>query len=598
MKEPEKRYRQSKLYRSAEGDAKTVEGYAIVFNQRANIADMFWEIVEQGAIMPDALVDVPLFVNHDVDKLPLARYRVGDSKSTMSLNVDERGLLIKASLDVDNNPNAASLYSSVNRGDCSGMSFAFTVADEQWQDLESEMPTRIIKRFERIYEVSPVTYPAYDSTDIAARAKFAVDTAKKKLEGKSIMTNFDRELLLKHGFNPDEKDPEELVKNLITARNREADYVIEERRRNQKNFSSAEAERRFIDSALGFVGSGQVSYFGSARETQDSNKNSLEQREKMGRYLKEKTAVQSPLNIVGETRTLTIGSQSIVVPKYASDRITPDFPVVSSLVDAVAHLSLNGGESFSQPFVTSIAAGGYTTEGQDYNVAETSFDFAAIDKVKLTAYAELTEEFEKLPAAAYADTVFQNIRTSIREVLAREILWGEGVSATSKKITGIFSEQANAIDPATDLTLSEIDDTTLNEIIYHYGGNEDVEGSPAVLILNKLDMLAFARVRTASNLPFYSIEYSSGNGGKINGVSFVLNSNCKPLSVASGGAESGEYSMCYGNPQNYQLVEFSPLEVKKSEDFKFRQGMTAFKGSVLIGGNCVKRNGFIRIRRG
>lgn len=340
--------------------------------------------------------------------------------------------------------------------------------------------------------------------------------------------------------------------------------------------------------------------FITAGENRNANFGSeLEKREKAGQNLKANGEVKSPLSTFGELRTVTVTppsgeSATIVVPSSFSANINPDFPVVSSLVDAVAHLSLNGGEKFRQPYITGIDTGDYTNEAQDAKEAETHFSYVDIDKTKITAYAELTEELEKLPAAPYADTVFQNVRTSMRKLLTKEILVGAG---DTNQLVGIFSNKAVAIDPNTDLGLSQITDTTLDEILFTYGGDEEVE-DPAVLILHKNDLLAFSKVRTATKQKFYDIRIF-GNSGTINGIPFIINSACKSLTATSGDsvAATGDYCMAYGSLSNYLLVEFSPMEVKRSTDYKFRQGITAFRGNCFFGGQVVRKNGFLRIKK-
>lgn len=318
----------------------------------------------------------------------------------------------------------------------------------------------------------------------------------------------------------------------------------------------------------------------------------LEKREAAGKELKENRAAVSSLGITGEIRSVVVGDgTSIVIPHSFSSTINPDFPVVSSLIDGVDHLSLNGGESFRQPYITGIAAGNYTVEGGNANDADTTFAYADINKTKITAYSEISEELLKLPNAPYADVVFQNVRTSMRMVISKEILVGGG---GTNQIVGIFTNKATAINATTDLELTEITDTTLDEILFNYGGQEEVEGA-AVLILNKLDLLAFAKVRTSTKQKFYDIK-SNGNVGTINGVPFIINSACKQLTTS--GTAKGNYCMAYGNLKNYKLVEFSPVEVKRSEDYKFKEGMIAHRGVVMVGGNVVKKNGFLRIKKG
>lgn len=358
---------------------------------------------------------------------------------------------------------------------------------------------------------------------------------------------------------------------------------------------TAYLERRF-DTPNFILGKGFI----PAGESRDKSLDSaLEQREKAGNELKEKRAVKSPLSTFGELRAVTVTPATgqpatIVVPSAYGSTINPDFPVVSSLVDAVAHLSLNGGESFRQPFITGIDAGDYTNEGANAAEAETHFAYVDINRTKVTAYAELTEELEKLPAAAYADEVFKNIRTSMRKLLTKEILIGAG---GTNQIVGIFSDQATAIDASTDIELSQITDTTLDEILFRYGGDEEVE-DPAVLILNKLDLLAFSKVRTSTKQKFYDIQLN-GNGGTISGVPFIINSACKSLMTAAdkGGAAVGDYCMAYGSLSSYLLCEFAPMAVERSDDYKFRQTMRSFLGECYFGGNVVRKNGFIRIKK-
>ena len=89
---------------------------------------------------------------------------------------------IRVSLDTVNNAEAKSLFSAVQRGDLSGMSFAFGVSDEEWEDLEKEHPLRRIKGISTVVEVSAVTFPAYEATEIYARSKEALDSARSALE--------------------------------------------------------------------------------------------------------------------------------------------------------------------------------------------------------------------------------------------------------------------------------------------------------------------------------------------------------------------------------------------------------------------------------
>ena len=121
-------------------------------------------------------------VNHDISKVPLARSRRNNKNSTMQLYVDRDGMEISVTLDTENNADARALYSAVERGDISGMSFMFSVKRDEWDDLESDHPTRRIKEIGTVVEVSAVTFPAYEQTEIGTRCKTALDNARAALD--------------------------------------------------------------------------------------------------------------------------------------------------------------------------------------------------------------------------------------------------------------------------------------------------------------------------------------------------------------------------------------------------------------------------------
>lgn len=158
-----------------------ITGRPIVYNSRTDIG-YFDEVIEPGALNTADLTDVRFLVNHDTSKIPLARSRRNNGNSTMQLSPDNEGLAIRVTLDTENNAEARSLYSAVKRGDISGMSFKFSVSDEEWENLESDHPTRHIRAISSVVEVSAVTWPAYDATEINARSKETLENAKATLE--------------------------------------------------------------------------------------------------------------------------------------------------------------------------------------------------------------------------------------------------------------------------------------------------------------------------------------------------------------------------------------------------------------------------------
>ena len=160
---------QGKLeHRDAQEDSpRIISGYAAVFNQWAELGRWYrWR--EQ--IAPEAFEGcnydkcVACF-NHNTDNI-LARY----SSGTLKLSVDNVGLRFE--FEVPNTTVGNDMYELVKRGDISQCSFAFVVEEEKWTYREGEdtMDDRIITRISDLWDVSLVTYPAYEGTSVDARS--------------------------------------------------------------------------------------------------------------------------------------------------------------------------------------------------------------------------------------------------------------------------------------------------------------------------------------------------------------------------------------------------------------------------------------------
>ena len=147
----------------AEDDGVLVEGYAAVFNQVTDIGGYFREQIAPGAFS-DAVGrdDVVFLINHD--GLPLARTRSG----TLTLREDDHGLFISTRLD-PSDPDAQSIIGKMKRGDLDKMSFSFRPEDQEWDERDGETPLRTVRKAQ-LFDVSIVTTPAYDGTEIGLRS--------------------------------------------------------------------------------------------------------------------------------------------------------------------------------------------------------------------------------------------------------------------------------------------------------------------------------------------------------------------------------------------------------------------------------------------
>lgn len=177
---------------AADPTGNTVEGHAAVFGQSYDM--WYWtETIARGAFDNTDFSDVLFSINHDLSKIPLARSRNNNANSTLQLSVDNQGLATRAVLDIENNSDAKALYGSITRGDMSGMSYIFSVRNDEWTGLDGDNPQRTITDISKVYEVSAVSMPANPGTDINARSQDALDSAKKTLDSVRAAAALDSE---------------------------------------------------------------------------------------------------------------------------------------------------------------------------------------------------------------------------------------------------------------------------------------------------------------------------------------------------------------------------------------------------------------------
>lgn len=309
-----------------------------------------------------------------------------------------------------------------------------------------------------------------------------------------------------------------------------------------------------------------------------------EQREAQNKEIEERA------KLLKEGRAVTVASGNVLLPKHQSnDLATVPFRQVSTFYDLTKVRNLQGGESYEAPFTKSYGTGGLTEEGSAYTEAEPEFETAKINKVKVTAYAEFSEELERLPNANYEAEIRKGVEIALKKKMAQQQIGGTGESNTFIGITSTNADNT-AVLASDDMELSKIDQDTLNKIIFAYGGDEEVE-QKGVLVLNKADLLAFSLVKNDIGDHAYKIDLANQT---INTVPYIINSNLTPLDTAL----KGQYSMIYGIPQYYETAIFSPVEIKKSYDYKFKDGMIAYRASVFAGGNTTAYRGFMRVKKG
>ena len=145
---------------STEDGRDLVVGHASVYDSRSNNLGGFYEFIERGAFTEELIAnsDVRALINHDPN-LILAR----NTSGTLNLTADERGL--KYEFEMPETSYGKDLAISMKRGDITQSSFAFTVAEDDWSTDADGNNIRTIKKIDRLYDVSPVTYPAYNMAE-------------------------------------------------------------------------------------------------------------------------------------------------------------------------------------------------------------------------------------------------------------------------------------------------------------------------------------------------------------------------------------------------------------------------------------------------
>lgn len=339
----------------------------------------------------------------------------------------------------------------------------------------------------------------------------------------------------------------------------------QEEKEQEERSKTATKEKRMKVLGTYHVGEGEA---GGEEKREKEFKEKMEER---GKALKEK-------------RAITVSTSNLLTPKHTGTQLNDTFAPVSTLADKVTTETMQGGESYDEAYVKSYGTGGITEEGKAYTDAEPEFDYASMTKVKITAYAELSEETKKLPNIDYAGKVQNACEIAVKKKLVQQIIAGTG----TKQLTGIFASP-KAIDSAKDIEIEEIGVNTLNTIVFSYGGDEDVEMN-AGLILNKKTLKKFSEVRKANGDLAYKIDVKSKT---IDTIPYEIVSNVKDFDTAA----NGEFIMAYGDLNAYKVPVFSDLEIKEDESYKFKEGMISYRASVFVGGNVVKQDGFLRVKK-
>lgn len=380
----------------------------------------------------------------------------------------------------------------------------------------------------------------------------------------------------------------EVLEDLEDSENHEIDKIDE---RDLLNGAEDRLEKRRINMS----GAEEI----EKPQIEERKENQNELIEERAKALKNGDAVRISFDNV-EERSVTVSGGTILVPKKYKNEISEGFNQVSGMVDMLNIVPLNGGESYSVAFEKGYGEGDYTTEGGEYNDIDVDTDYVDTGRAKITSYIEVTKEVKKLPAASYLALISKRVTSAIKKKIGAQAIIGAG---TTNTIKGIYNADTKVMPTkageTSDIELVKIDEDTLNEITFAYGGDEEVE-TPQTLILSKADLKEFAKVKTTDGKFVYSITKNGAKGTiayKDGGlaVPFVINSACN--SISSNKTATGKYTILYGSLADFELPVFSDIEVQESQDFQFKKGMICYRADAIIGGTVSKYNGFVRVKK-
>lgn len=278
----------------------------------------------------------------------------------------------------------------------------------------------------------------------------------------------------------------------------------------------------------------------------------------------------------------------ILIPKHYDNNIREQiFPTVSSIYDMFTFMNVDGGESFTMPFEKSKAEAGVTEEGTPYHDIEGSFDYVEIGKKKLTAYFEISEEMLKLPKADYEAYLRAELYKALKRKIISLAINDDGTNGFAGILSSTNANTLKVCPAEKDFTIEAMDSKLLRKIQFAYGYADEVE-APETLFMNKND------IRTLALLDGKNQQYAYDFDSKrktLDNVPF-----CTPSVIA--GYNAAKAAMCgfYGDVSTYTIAIFSPVEVQKSTDYKFKDGMVAYRASVFVGGAPSALCGLMRLK--
>lgn len=299
-----------------------------------------------------------------------------------------------------------------------------------------------------------------------------------------------------------------------------------------------------------------------------------------------------------ETRATLITTGSLAKPAGVGG-INDPFNTVSSIIDMIQVEDMTGMGEYSEAYIKAWQAADAAADGTASTPSDPAFRVAKIKPFLMDVLSYISENVALQTPLQYEAKIKQGALIALRKKAAEWIIGGNGSTAPFGIYNAVNSEVSpERITQKYEVKSATIGEKTLRNIVFEYGGDENVGGG-ARLFLNKKDLIAFGDVRgTSEKKAVYEIipDGANPNTGVIKDaglvVPYVISSDLTAL-TGSVYAAANIPTMIYGNPANYKLGLFGNFDVRVSEDYKFAEGLLTIRGKAMVGGNVIVDKGFV-----
>ena len=507
------------------GESRVVEGHAILFDSPGYpYGDpKFEEVIERGAVTDDLIStsDVLFCLEHDSTHGLLGRSRNG--KGTLALTVADEGLSVKCEL-----PKSAfgdQVLEGIRRGDYYGMSFCFSVAPEDYtiEERADGSFRRTITKISGLYDVSVVSTPAYDNTDI----QIVQRSSDKTGETSMIENNNNKPDNMEE--SQETQETQELKNPLAETQRRNA-FTPRERRNTQQTFSLVRILRSVITGESMHESDAAVCQRGISMMRDN--------------HLAYSSSVIIPVEFRAEAgATIVAGADTHGAEAVSNETMNMLGPLYNNLVLRQAGAKLLTGltGNFTLPYYTGSTA---SWEGETDKAKNGKGDFGKIEfsPKRLTTYIDISNQFILQDSANAEALLREDLAKQIQQKLEATLLGAEAGSNTIPE--GIFYNVEDTITP----TFAEVVSMEQQVEEANAAGNLRYIMNPAVK----------AALRTTSK------EAGSGvflmNGSDVNGIPALV-------SNASAGIILGNFS-------EYVIGQWGGIEIITDKYALASEGMT------------------------